>query len=247
MPSLASLGFRFFSRVFRLLVCDHLLLFYTNKSGKESTNLVIVPSAQLSLPQCLKITKKVSFNFASEASYVYKVNENAKSGQIAAFTEHCYIHWESLRIAKNCWELLRIDENCWELLSIAENCWELLRITENYWELLSITEYLWKLLSIAENYWALLQLSLPKNCWELSIADQNYLLSDSGTGLRRLCKRLYIMDCPEANSPGIEKFFSLFWPHALKSSSVSQNWACWTFWKVTPTSCHHIWIPRNFG
>ena len=92
VPSLASLGFRFFSRVFRLLVCDHLLLFYTNKSGKESTNLVIVPSAQLSLPQCLKITKKVSFNFASEASYVYKVNENAKSGQIAAFTEHCCIH-----------------------------------------------------------------------------------------------------------------------------------------------------------
>ena len=52
------------------------MLFYTNKSGKESTNLVIVPSAQLSLPQCLKITKKVSFNNASEASYVYIFGQN---------------------------------------------------------------------------------------------------------------------------------------------------------------------------
>ena len=37
------------------------------------------------LAQCLKITEKVAFNIASEASYVYIFIENAKNGQFGKF------------------------------------------------------------------------------------------------------------------------------------------------------------------
>ena len=44
-------------------------------------------------PQCLKITQKVAFNIASEASYVYilsgqKFTENAKNGQFGEFLKN---------------------------------------------------------------------------------------------------------------------------------------------------------------
>ena len=43
-------------------------------------------------PRCLKITEKVSFNIASEASYVYilsgqKLIRNAKNGQLGEFVK----------------------------------------------------------------------------------------------------------------------------------------------------------------
>ena len=42
------------------------------------------------VPRCLKITEEVSFNIASEASYVYilsvqKLTKNAKNGQFDEF------------------------------------------------------------------------------------------------------------------------------------------------------------------
>ena len=54
-------------------------------------------------PQCLKITKKVSFNIASEASYVYilsgqKLLKNAKSGSF-------WRVFENLKLAvKQCYQ-----------------------------------------------------------------------------------------------------------------------------------------------
>ena len=36
-------------------------------------------------PQCLKITEKVSFNIASEASYVYILSKFIKNGQFGEF------------------------------------------------------------------------------------------------------------------------------------------------------------------
>ena len=51
------------------------------------SNLLIRPQLPSSSTQCLKITEKVSFNIASEASYIYilsgqKLIKNAKNGQI---------------------------------------------------------------------------------------------------------------------------------------------------------------------
>ena len=69
---------RFIVFRFRLFQCSFCYFFFT-----------IYPESNFRYARCLKITEKVSFNIASEASYVYilsgqKLIKNAKNGPICA-------------------------------------------------------------------------------------------------------------------------------------------------------------------
>ena len=67
---------------------------------------------KLSFSQCLKIVKKVAFNIASEASYVYifggqKFIKIAKNGQFFVdFLKTWILRWNSVtRHVRNCWKM----------------------------------------------------------------------------------------------------------------------------------------------
>ena len=75
------------------MISDHGTSTY-HASSATSTNFT--PYHDLGNAQCLKITENVSFNIASEASYVYILNaqkflKNAKNGQnLMLAVKQCY-------------------------------------------------------------------------------------------------------------------------------------------------------------
>ena len=59
---------------------------YFSTTQATSLHVKIIAASTYSVARCFKITEKVSFNIASEASYVYilsgqKLLKNAKNGQ----------------------------------------------------------------------------------------------------------------------------------------------------------------------
>ena len=61
------------------------------------------------LAQCLKITEKVAFNIASEASYVYIFIKNTKNGQFGEFYKIKLSHSVTRQVNFN---RTKIDEKC---------------------------------------------------------------------------------------------------------------------------------------
>ena len=88
---------------FRILIPIHFLVgFYVSEVIKRywdqfltlpypdrlALKLVSYVPGKVSLSQCLKITEKVAFNIASEASYVYILSIADISLELLSFTEH---------------------------------------------------------------------------------------------------------------------------------------------------------------
>ena len=62
------------------------------------------------LAQCLKITEKVAFNIASEASYVYIFIKNTKNGQFGEFYIKKNLSYSVTRQVN--FNRTKIDEKC---------------------------------------------------------------------------------------------------------------------------------------
>ena len=62
--------------------------------------------------QCLKITEKVSYNIASEASYIYILSKNAKNSQFDKAPNQTVVPDRSVLIYQN---FIKNDQYLWSI------------------------------------------------------------------------------------------------------------------------------------
>ena len=114
------------------------------------------------MPLCLKITEKVSFNIASEASHVYSVSEqnlikNAKNGPILRFSNATF--WVIFKHCENGRPKNNLGSNLKNICALLEKrfvAWQLQKSEEKRMLLIEIELGFMRVVASARGQWAIM-------------------------------------------------------------------------------------------